>query len=294
MSYLVVSLLAVVPVLIGACGATLYFRGPYEARLGVRRVVEQQSWHARLRRTWGRAVLSVPVRPVGVFAESVHTWVVRAGEPRREGARVAELLAGTAAFAAVLGLLVLVLGHPGMGLLLVLVGVLAPALQLRTAAARRQAQIERAVPGLLELMATLIRAGLTFRHALARVTERTTGALGEEMRVLLVQLDFGWSPEQALADLVHRSSAPTMVRLSVTARQSLTLGAPIASALLALADDARLTYVVRLRQRAEQLVVRGIVLLVALTLLPFAGLLVTVVLAVGLEQLQEIGRVVQR
>jgi Flp pilus assembly protein TadB len=239
-------------------------------------------------RRLGRIALRAPGPVPAWFDSATRASWLRSGGRKSEGTGRVEQNAGMAVMGMVAAALVFGIGMRWSALAVLMIGAVGPTLRLRAAARRRQHAIEVAAPGMLELLAVLVAAGLTFRHALARVTERTGGALGDEMRVLLTHMEFGWSPERALADLVHRCSAPTVVRLSVVARQSIELGAPIADSLLALADDARLNYVVQLRVRAERTAVRGVALLMLFAVVPFAVMLVSVLGAISLESLEVI------
>lgn len=290
MSPVALALLSAVPVLLAAAGLVLLARPRYDAGFGTQLALHRTPLHRRVLRRAGRPLLlRLPDAATQRFEGQVATWLRQAGESTRTVEETVELTLGKMIAGLVLGGVLLLLDRPVLAIVAVLVGLLWPATSLRSAAQKRQREIEEAAPAMLELLATLIGAGLTFRHALVRVVERTGGALGDEMRTLLIQMEFGWSPEGALADLTRRCSAPTVVRLAVSARQSIELGAPIVEALQALADDARQQFVVRLRIRAEQLVSRGVAVMYVMALVPFLALLLSVLFTIAAEEFSGLG-----
>ncbi|MGL5809480.1 MAG: type II secretion system F family protein [Nocardioides sp.] len=276
---------ALVPVALAVTGMLLLRERRRDLGFGTRLALDIEPAPRRLVRRLGRTALRIPGPAPDWLTQTTRRYWLNAGRSKGAVAGVVEANAGLAMIGLVATMALLVLGMPYLALVVAALGVAQPTLRLRMVARRRQHAIEVAAPGMLELIAVLVSAGLTFRHALDRVTERTRGPLGEEMRTLLIQIDFGWSPESALADLVNRCSAPTILRLAVVARQSIEIGAPISEALLALADDARMNFVVQLRVRAERLVVRGVAVLTLLSVLPFGVIIVCVLGVTVLERL---------
>ena len=282
------ALIALVPVSLAVTGAVLLRERRREREFGQRLKLDTETVPQQWVRRCGRIALRAPGPGPGWLVQLTRTYWLRSGRGKGAATSAVEVNAGLMLIAVVAGAALVVLGQPLAALALLILGSVVPTLRLRAAARRRQHAIELSAPGMLELIAVLVSAGLTFRHALGRVTERTAGPLGAEMEALLTQMEFGWSPESALADLLHRCSAPTIVRLAVVARQSVELGAPIAESLLALADDARLNFVVQLRIRAERLAVRGVAVLMVLSVIPFGVMVLSVLGAMTLEQAQEI------
>lgn len=288
MNPLVLALLALVPVATATAGTVLLTHDPRAGRSY--RLDSALAGENAVERALGRIgrLLLRPLPRTAARVQSVfRTWLLNSGGDGRTARRVLELSVGLAGVAVTVAMVLALTGRIELAVLVLLVGTLLRPLRLSMAASRRQQQIERAAPATLELLAVLITAGLTFRHALSRVSERAHGPLGDELDTLLLQMEIGWSPEQAVAALTDRCSAPTIVRMALSARQSMELGSPIAEALTSLADDARTNYVVTLRTRAERNVVKGTAALIVLTMPAFAVLTLVVLGAAGYEQVVE-------
>lgn len=237
-----------------------------------------------------RAVLAVGAPVARVLARwdrPYRRWVARlladAGRRDMSVDAFAARQAGTAVLTLAVVLWSGLLGMQALAASVLLVVPVVPLAALWREAGRRQARIERDLAPFLELMAVLLTSGLTFRHALARVVPRLRGPLEEELRLFLAQLEFGWTPDDALADLDRRSSAPTVSRLVATARQNLALGVPVGQVLTELADDVRSDAVVSLKLRAQRAADQAALVLVFLALPGSLGIAMTVVLNDALD-----------
>lgn len=280
-------LLAVTSVLLAAVAAVLL--RPLPAPVALRATDDARAGHDALVRRLGAG----PIRLLGRRADAYRVVVARLlADAGRRGTSPEEFVQTHAGLSVLgtgaAGLTVLALGPLPAALVLVVTVGVSP-VRLWREARRRQAAVERALPAFLELMGVLLAAGLTFRHALARIVARSDGPLAEEMQTVLTQLEFGWTPDDALADLLRRSSAPTMKRLVTSARQNLALGVPIATVLSDLAQDVRAEYVVALRIRAQRAVDRASVVLVLMVLPAMLGLAGTILLSEALDVIAELG-----
>lgn len=191
------------------------------------------------------------------------TWLTQAGYPG-EGAParflaatavgvVAGVIAGWAGTRAIRGLVVTVAEAPGgLGdtLAPVLVTVpyalaillaLAPTLMVRSARRMRVAAIERDLPLVLELLATLAEAGLSLDAALARVLEGQGGErpLIAELRAFQRDLSAGVARVNALRQLAARTDASALSVLVAAVIQAEQVGASLAETLRHQADDLR-------------------------------------------------------
>lgn len=118
---------------------------------------------------------------------------------------------------------------------------LLPVLFVRARRRQRVAAIERDLPLVLELLATLAQAGLSFDAALARILESlpATRPLSAELRAFQVELVAGTSRVTSLRRLAERiglASVSVFVSALVQAEQ---VGAGIADVLRRQADDLR-------------------------------------------------------
>jgi tight adherence protein C len=99
--------------------------------------------------------------------------------------------------------------------------------------------MEAAVPGVIDLVALSVAAGLTPRLALDRVTDVIGGRLGEELREARHEVALGKPWRQALASLAHRTGLHDLRRISLVLDRSERLGTPVSDHLRGLARQVR-------------------------------------------------------
>ncbi|WP_156723353.1 DUF5936 domain-containing protein [Streptomyces apocyni] len=116
----------------------------------------------------------------------------------------------------------------------------------------RKEQIERTLPDFLDVLAVVVSAGLGFRQALDRVSERYTGPWSDELRITLRQMDMGVSRRQAFEELRRRNSSEQVSQFVTALQQGEELGAPIAETLIQIANDMRRTDAQNARRRAAK------------------------------------------
>ena len=156
-------------------------------------------------------------------------------------------------------LVVLAPGHTGdvlarqLGpatLLILLLFFAWPGLWLRSALHRRQHNIQRALPFVLDLLTLSVEAGLDFMTAMQRITtRRQVDELGEEMLQVIREIQLGKTRRLALGDMAKRVDQ-TDVRTVVSALiQADELGVGIAQILRIQSDQMRQ----RRFERAEKL-----------------------------------------
>ena len=125
-----------------------------------------------------------------------------------------------------------------------------PGLWLRSALHRRQHNIQRALPFVLDLLTLSVEAGLDFMTAMQRITtRRQVDELGEEMLQVIREIQLGKTRRLALGDMAKRVDQ-TDVRTVVSALiQADELGVGIAQILRIQSDQMRQ----RRFERAEKL-----------------------------------------
>lgn len=95
-------------------------------------------------------------------------------------------------------------------------GYIIPDVVLSGRAARRQAEIQRALPELLDQISISLDSGMSFEAALARIGEMTEGPLADEVVRTVQDIALGVPRRQAYQDLVRRTDVKEM-RLFVRA-----------------------------------------------------------------------------
>ncbi|MGI5869827.1 MAG: type II secretion system F family protein [Kiritimatiellia bacterium] len=125
-----------------------------------------------------------------------------------------------------------------------------PMLWLRGAVRKRQAQILKAMPFVLDLLTLSVEAGLDFMSAMQRCTERAViDPLGEELLRVIREIQVGTPRRKALKGLSERVNLPDMRSLVNALVQADELGVSIGAILRIQADQIR----VRRFERAEKL-----------------------------------------
>ena len=166
-----------------------------------------------------------------------------------------------------------------LGLCFVIPGLL-PLSRLAADQRKRQERLDRDLPDMLDVLAVTVSAGVAFRPALARVGERFTGPLADELRLTLGQMANGASVREAFEDLRGRNSSEALAQFVTAYLQSEELGAPLTDALNQIALDMRRESAQRLRRKAARTAPR-VTLVTSLVLVPGALILVICGLIVG-------------
>ncbi|HEY0382358.1 MAG TPA: type II secretion system F family protein [Candidatus Elarobacter sp.] len=142
-----------------------------------------------------------------------------------------------------------------------------PFSRLNGAVKRRGSEISRAMPDLLDSLASTIRAGLALNAALTHATGSVQGALADELRSTLAEIRLGRARADALRSLaarVQNEELALMVRATVQAER---LGANLSTVFTGLAAEARERRVLKAEEIAASLPVK-MVLPMAFLMLP--------------------------
>ena len=220
----------------------------------------EQSWQARflnpvLERIAG---LGTRLTPSGVSAR-LRGSLARAGNPARLGVgEFAVLRAAGAALGVGLALPLCALLPPtGLrGLLLLLgltVGLTLPETLLEQAIRRRESEIRKALPEVIDLLVVSVEAGMGLDGAMAKVTEKMTGPLAEEMARARHETQIGKTRAQALKDMAARLEMREIKTFVAAVAQADQLGTSIVRVLRAQSVMARAAKVQSVREQAARL-----------------------------------------
>jgi len=146
-------------------------------------------------------------------------------------------------------------------------GGYAPYYALKAAVQKRKVEIHRALPDLLDMLATTVQAGLAFNAALGYATEVARGALGEEMRAVLSEIRLGRARADALRSMADRVRVQEVSTTVTAVVQAERLGSNLASVLEELAEDVRNKRMIRAEEIASLMPVK-MVIPMALFMLP--------------------------
>ncbi|MYS38274.1 tight adherence protein C [Streptomyces sp. KhCrAH-43] len=146
---------------------------------------------------------------------------------------------------------------------------------IRAAISRRRDDIERTLPDFLDVLAVVVSAGLGFRQALERVSEKYTGPWSDELRITLRQMDMGVSRRNAFDQLRRRNESEQVSMFVSALQQGEELGAPIVDTLIQIANDMRRTDAQNARRKAAKAIPKA-TLIVTSFMLPGTIILIAV------------------
>jgi pilus assembly protein TadC len=237
-----------------------------------------------------RLLTALGRRPAARLARRVpwlgHGWTaLRAEGAVPAGLEPAALRAGAAIAFGGLGLAALVVLGGATGILgaaaVAGFGLVYPDLWLRAAAARRAERIERRVPELVELVSSMVAAGVGIDAALQGAAAAVGGELGAEVELAQANVALGRPRAEELRDLATRTGSAALGQLALTLRLSDRLGVPLADALRRQAERARAQRARMVQERAARAGPRVLVVvvfvLVPAALLPLVAAVVLTV-----------------
>jgi tight adherence protein C len=151
--------------------------------------------------------------------------------------------------------------------LLTVIGAYYPLSQLKSAVSARKIAITKALPDLLDMLASTVQAGLAFNAALASSQDTAVGALGEEIRGVLSEVRLGRSRSDALKSMSARVRLEQLSTVVTAIVQAERLGSNLANVLEELAEEVRNRRMVRAEEIAN-LMPTKMVIPMALFMLP--------------------------
>lgn len=144
-----------------------------------------------------------------------------------------------------------------------------PLARITRARRLRQESISETLPDFLDVLSVTVSAGVGFRSALATVSERFGGPLGEEVTLTLNQIRNGSSVREAFVKLRGRNDSEALSQFVSAFMQSEDLGAPLAQTLTRISEDTRRASAQAQRQKAARVAPR-VTLVTSMVLVPGA------------------------
>jgi tight adherence protein C len=142
------------------------------------------------------------------------------------------------------------------GLLVLLMGVILPDYLLQQAIGRRQYQIRKLLPDILDLLIVSVEAGLGFDGAMAKVVEKMKGPFPQELCRVLQEMQVGKARTPALKDMAARVQIQEVSTFVAAIYQADQLGVSMAKVLHVQADTMRVARSQRIREMAAKLPVK--------------------------------------
>jgi len=128
------------------------------------------------------------------------------------------------------------------------IGFIFPRMWLKGKVTARQKRVLKAMPDAMDLITTCVEAGLGLDAALARVAEKSSGPLAEELSRMLRDVAMGKLRREAMIELDERLGVEELSSFINSVIQAEQLGVGIAQVLRVQSDQLR----TRRRQRAEK------------------------------------------
>lgn len=223
--------------------------------------------------------LAAPLLPLArsiagpVLRARLRRMIELAGRP--DGATEDTVLLAMARWAVILVpalVLFLLQGRLIFAVLVPAVIVVLPLAGIARARRLRQEQLDNDLPDFLDVLSVTVSAGVAFRPALLRTSQRFGGTLAEEMSLTLNQIANGAAVREAFERLRDRNDSEALSQFVTAFVQSEELGSPLATTLTHIAEDMRRSSAQRMRQKAARVAPR-VTLVTSVVLLPGAVLL---------------------
>lgn len=191
--------------------------------------------------------------PVGMRRRAEEK-LLKAGRPIEVGSLFAIRFIGFGV-AVVLGILLSLLMpnvDPGRRLFILLgaalLGALLPEQWLNGKVGKRRADVEAALPDVLDLLCISVEAGLGFDSAIQKVAEKFKGPVGEELQEYIKEVKLGRTRVDALKGLSRRTDLDDLRAFVASLVQAEQLGVSLAHVLRLQSDQMRY----KRRQRAQE------------------------------------------
>lgn len=144
---------------------------------------------------------------------------------------------------------------------LVAVGIIAfcymvPDLLVYNQAVKRQAEIQKRLPDMLDQIVISLEAGVGFEAALAKAAERGSGPLAEEASRLMQDMSLGMARREAYLALSERTSVEELRTFCKAVVQAEEFGVSVASVVRSQAREMRLSRRRRAEAKAQQVPVK--------------------------------------
>jgi tight adherence protein C len=127
-------------------------------------------------------------------------------------------------------------------------GYILPDFQLKSKIAKRQKEIQKSLPDVLDLLTVSIEAGLGFDQAVGKLIEKMSGPITKEFSRMIQEVQMNKPRKEALRDMAERVDLPDLSSFVAALIQADQLGVSIANVLRIQSEQMRL----KRRQRAEE------------------------------------------
>ena len=132
----------------------------------------------------------------------------------------------------------------------VIIGLLFPDMILNAKIRKRQSEITKSLPDIMDLLTVSVEAGLTFDSALSKVVEKMPGPLAREFEIVLQEIKVGKSKKEALYQMSDRIGVQDLRSFVSAVVQAEQLGVSLGRVLRLQSEQIRLNRKQRISEKA--------------------------------------------
>ncbi len=121
----------------------------------------------------------------------------------------------------------------------VLLSTLLPNYYVKSKAGKRQQEMRRAMPDLMDMLSVCVEAGLSLDGAVVRIAEKKTNLMAEELRTAIREIQYGKSRKDAFQHLAERNDIGELKTFAASMIQAEKYGIPIRNLLTTQAGKLR-------------------------------------------------------
>ncbi len=132
----------------------------------------------------------------------------------------------------------------------VIIGMLFPNMMLNSKIRKRQSEVTRSLPDIMDLLTVSVEAGLTFDSALAKVAEKMPGSLAREFETVLQEIKVGKTKKEALYQMADRIGVQDLRSFVSAIVQADQLGVSLGRVLRLQAEQIRQNRKQRISEKA--------------------------------------------
>lgn len=141
----------------------------------------------------------------------------------------------------------------------VLIGLLFPNMLLNGKIRKRQAEVTRSLPDIMDLLTVSVEAGLTFDSALSKVVEKMPGTLAREFEIVLQEIKVGKSKKEALYQMADRIGIQDLRNFVSSVVQADQLGVSLGKVLRIQSEQIRQNRKQRISEKAMKAPVKMLI-----------------------------------
>ncbi len=130
------------------------------------------------------------------------------------------------------------------------IGVLFPNMSLNGKIRKRQSEVMKTLPDIMDLLTVSVEAGLTFDSALSKVAEKMPGTLAREFEVVLQEIKIGKSKKDALYQMSDRVGVQDLRSFVSAVIQADQLGVSLGRVLRIQSEQIRQNRKQRIQEKA--------------------------------------------